>query len=456
MEDKITISRREYEQMQSQIAAQARELTELKMLVARLMDEIALLKNSHKSTTSSTPPSQDLSRSNSVNLRAKSDKPTGGQSGHRGHTLFMRTDADEIVEHISGYCQRCGQSLETVPGVIDCRRQEVEIPPVQPRYIEHRRIVKQCPCCGLKNKGTFPSQVKAPIQYGSSVRSLIAYMSVYQYLPYQRLKQFFSDVFHLPFSEGTIDNILEDMSRKAEPAYKEIQTRISKSVVVGADETGCRVNGKKHWFHVWQTKCLTFIVAFKSRGHQVIEEYFPNSFSYYVSDCWASQLKTKAKGHQLCLVHLLRELLNFEKALNDSWSIRAKELFYRALKVKKNLSEDDYINPPPAIATLNKELDDLLTVDTTGFHPKVQALVKRLVKHRDCIFLFLTHPDIPADNNASERAIRNVKVKTKVSGLFRNKDGWGADRFARLRSVMDTCTKNGQDGFLALQTLTQC
>ena len=281
-------------------------------------------------------------------------------------------------------------------------------------------------------------------------------MSIYQYIPYRRIAQFFSDIFQLPLSDGTVDNVLEDMSRKAEPAYREIQSRIAKSEVVGGDESGCRVNGKKHWFHVWQTRFLTFIVAFKSRGHQVIEEYFPSSFIYYVSDCWASQLKTAAKGHQLCIVHLLRELLNFEKALNSSWSIRMKALFFRALKLKKNLSEDDYKNPPPEIAALNRELDELLEVDTVSFHPKLQALIKRLIKHRESIFLFLTHPNIPADNNASERSIRNVKVKTKVSGQFRNKEGKGADRFARLRSVIDTTINNKQDVYGALRILAEC
>ncbi|GHT66034.1 hypothetical protein AGMMS50239_26850 [Bacteroidia bacterium] len=39
------------------------------------------------------------------------------------------------------------------------------------------------------------------------------------------------------------------MSKKSEVIYKEIQARIAKSEVAGADETGCHVNGKKHRFH---------------------------------------------------------------------------------------------------------------------------------------------------------------------------------------------------------------
>jgi transposase len=66
--------------------------------------------------------------------------------------------------------------LETVTEVMDCRRQEVEIPVVD------RRFVKICPYCGLENKGTFPNPIKAGIQYGKSVKSLMARLSIYQFL----------------------------------------------------------------------------------------------------------------------------------------------------------------------------------------------------------------------------------------------------------------------------------
>ena len=42
------------------------------------------------------------------------------------------------------------------------------------------------------------------------------------------------------------------------------------------------------------------------------------------------------------------------------------------------------------------------------------------VHEKNHIFTFLEHPNIPPDNNGSERAIRNVKVKIKVSGQFKS------------------------------------
>ena len=46
---------------------------------------------------------------------------------------------------------------------------------------------------------------------------------------------------------------------------------------------------------------------------------------------------------------------------------------------------------------------------------------------------------VPPDNNGSERAIRNVKVKQKISGQF--KIFSAAENFAILRSIIDTAIK---------------
>jgi transposase len=446
----ISISRSDYEQLLSVIH-------ELREKVRQLQEENELLKNGRSSKTSSTAPSHDISRSNVHSLRRVSGRKTGGQKGHPGHSLSMSDTPDTVLEHVPAKCTSCGESLETVGVTGITRRQVLDIPIPLPVCTEHRSHHKICPCCGTENRGVYPSGVTAPIQYGDRIKSTVSYMSIYQYIPYNRISKFFKDMFSLPLSEGSIDSILEEMSQKSESAYRVIQNRIIQSEVVGSDKTGCRVNGKKHWFHVWQNSFITFIVSCADRGHRVIEEYFPGGFlhSFYVSDCWASQLKTKAKAHQLCTAHLLRELLNFEKSLHDSWSVKMKELLYRAIALKRAMSAEDYQNPSEEVAKLNKDLDVLLSTDVSGFHRKEQAFIKRLQKHRQSIFTFLIYPIVPPDNNGSERAIRNVKVKTKVSGQFRNTEGKGAERFARIRSVIDTTIKNGQDVFTALICLAK-
>jgi len=55
--------------------------------------------------------------------------------------------------------------------------------------------------------------------------------------------------------------------------------------------------------------------------------------------------------------------------------------------------------------------------------------------------------------NASERGVRKIKIKQKVSGCFRT-DG-GADDFAKLHSIAETAMKNGNSKFNAILAVVQ-
>jgi len=422
-------------------------------MVSALQEEIRLLRNGKNSGTSNTPPSHQIGRSNTQNFRVKTDRKTGGQSGHEGNTLKIKEFPDKTIDHIPQYCNDCGFDLRQTTAILKESRQEVVIPPVEALYVEHRSYSKVCAHCGKICTGTMPGHLNGPIQYGTGVGALVGYLSVYQHIPYYRITVLLKDLFGLPISEGTVDNLLKRMAQKALPHYDTIRERVQQSNVVGSDETGSRFGGKKGWFHVWQTTSLTFIAASMNRGYQTIKEYFADGFplTVYVSDCWAAQLKVAALAHQLCIAHLLRELRNFEDALACQWSSAMKQLLQDAIALKKQMQPQDYLTPTDAVIKIEQRLSELLQTDHRTSHKKVQAFVKRLKKNSNSVFTFLHHPKVPPDNNGSERAVRNVKVKTKISGLFRTEEG--ATRFAIIRSVIDTTIKNTNNVFEALTLL---
>lgn len=429
------------------------QIAELLLVAEALKEQIRLLKNGKNSGTSHTPPSHQIGRSNAKSLREKTDRKTGGQPGHEGTTLKIKEVPDETIDYIPQYCNGCGEDLQQTPSIVEESRQEVVIPPIQVRYVEHRSHSKVCSHCGKFCTAAMPSHLTAPIQYGPSVCAFVSYLSVYHYIPYHRMTVLLKDLLGLSISEGSIDNLLERSTERALPMYNAIKQKVQQSEVVGSDETGASFGGKKGWFHVWQTTLLTFIVASFNRGYSTIEQYFADGFalSVYVSDCWAAQLKVKAFLHQICTAHLLRELRNFEDALGCKWSIAMKQLLQDAIALKKQLTQQDYLQKPIAVIEIEERLNELLQTEHFASHQKVQALSKRLIKNKNSILTFLYHPKVPPDNNGSEGAIRNIKVKAKVSGQFRSERG--ATRFAILRSVIDTTIKNTQNVFEALTLL---
>jgi transposase len=418
-----------------------------------LLEQIQKLGIRKDSSNSSLAPSTDLFKKNQ-SLRVKSNLARGGQVGHKGSTLEMSANPDKVIELRSNFCNSCGSDLSKEPFVLKAKRQVIELPPISPIYEEYRQYVCQCSGCGNNQVADFPSNVKAPIQYGSSVETLVSYLSIYQSVPFNRLKKMFSQVFSLPLSEGTVDNILNRVALKCEVVYEHIKAEISTSSVVGSDETGVKVNGDKWWIWVWQNVLNTFIVASDNRGFKTIESVFAKGFlnATLVSDRWSAQLKTYAKNHQLCLAHLLRELNFLEELEKNPFSTRFKTLLGSVFEIKKQqlLQKTPCQRGSPDAVLLEKQLNELLAIVIDAKkHPNTTIFQNSMIKHRGYLLPCIYDLGIPADNNGSERAVRIIKVKQKVSGQFKT----GQHRFCVVKSVIDTLIKRNLEVIFHLQQI---
>lgn len=418
-----------------------------------LKEELAHYKNPKNSRNSSIPPSKDENRQvKTKSLRVKTGKKPGGQKGHEGNTLMMTDKPDIIVEHRPDFCQNCGQDLSTLPMEQVAKRQIIDIPPISPQYTEHRLFQVKC-ACGHHAVSAFPNGVNAPIGYGQNVEATVAYLHSRQYIPLERMSEYFIDVCGLPISQGAICNILERFAQKAQTAYQMIAQKLETSEVVGSDETGARINGKKGWFWTWQNQFLTYIAFSFKRGTETIFANFPKGFIFavLVHDCWKSHFETKVKKHQICIAHLLRELIFFEERYLSNWATMLKKILLDAIDLKNSLSPPDYKTDMPQRAQFEERLSALLKEAISPEMKEIVTFQKRMIKYRDYIFTFLYYHNVPPDNNGSERAIRNIKVKQKVSGHFKTLRG--AEIYAIIRSVTDTCIKNGQNILAAFKTI---
>ena len=170
-------------------------------------------------------------------------------------------------------------------------------------------------------------------------------------------------------------------------------------------------------------------------------------------DCWKSHFQTDVRTHQLCTAHLLRELNYLEERYNHRWPVRFRKLILDGIKLKKKLAPGDYYQPVKERTALENRLNRLLACELDEKLKELVSFRKRMLKYKNYILTFLYHPKVPPDNNGSERAIRNVKVKHKISGQFKS---WkGVENFMVLRSITDTALKNDQNVLRALNIIAK-
>jgi len=250
--------------LEKQVQEQAQKIHEL---------EGRLSKNS---SNSSKPPGSDglKKEPKTTSQRDKSGKKPGGQKGRIGKTLNQVEAPDHIVIHAPDSCKNCSFSLSGVEGVCsDEKRQVFEVPEPQIEVTEHRTEIKACPCCGKISKGSFPENVKAPVQYGEHVQTLATYFKNQHLIPAERVCEIFEDVFGIPLSPGTCSKIDKKLFAKLATFEINLKAYLLASKVLHFDETGMRCQKKLHWVHVASSETATFYGMHAKRGQKAIDEF---------------------------------------------------------------------------------------------------------------------------------------------------------------------------------------
>lgn len=125
------------------IAELESKVIRLEAIIEKLLDKIEDLTHRKNSRNSSVPPSKDENRPlKNQSLRTTSGKKVGGQKGHKGTTLKMVENPDQIINHTPEFCNCCGNDLYNEPEELLLKRQVVDIPAILPKHTEHRVFKK--------------------------------------------------------------------------------------------------------------------------------------------------------------------------------------------------------------------------------------------------------------------------------------------------------------------------
>lgn len=468
--DKIDILTAVITEQSQQISIQTETISALTETIKTLSEENAQLKErlNKNSKNSSKPPSSDgFNKPNPKSLRKPSGKKQGAQEGHEGKGFSITQSPDEIIQHIPSKCIGCINAGKCTSCGITDTRYEVDIR-IDTKVTAHQVLSFACQNeNGRILTGDFPTNISGTIQYGDNIEALAISLNTVGMMGINRTHNILSAVFGIPISTGTIYNMVKSCAGKLVDTVEQIRTIVASLPLAHFDETGTRVDKKTFWFHNASNENFTYLTVEEKRGTIGMDAsgVLPDFQGIAVHDCWKPYWSYEAVTHAICCAHLLRELTGVsENHPEQVWADKMKRLLLRMKKVKDaavvsnkenltyyylhgfDIEYDSIINEAREQNPIKEKQERKRGRQPKG---KLRALVERLAEYKDGVCLFTKNFQVPFDNNQAERDVRMVKVKTKVSGCFRTKEG--ADSFATIMSYIGTANKHGINSFIAIK-----
>ena len=440
------------EKAKAGIEALSRE--ELLAMIYELLGKVHALEEKlrlkHTVTTSknsSQPPGRDFK---AEKKKRKRRRRKGAKPGHEKHERALVDKPSKVIEVYVDNCSNCHLNLLDQVPVRTIRRQITELPEIEPVVIETQQHEVICPCCGERQRGKLPVGLEAGRYFGPRLEAMVTILHHEHHIGFERLVQICDEIFHLPLSEGGAVAMVQRAGQAVQGEVKAIWERVRQSQVIGSDETSARVQGRNYWQWVFVGGNCEYHLIMPSRGSDVIETFMGEAQAeVWVCDCWKAQLNAPAKICQICLAHQIRNLQGLiDKRPRLEWAKEMQALFRKAMRLgnrRENMTERGYHSQ---VTIIEKQLQRLLKRRFRGLGTN---LLERYRKYRTSLFVFLNRNDVPADNNACERALRPSVIHRKVMGSFRSE--WGAQTYAALTTVLNTAKRNGKSAFQKLVQL---
>ncbi len=386
------------------------ELIETRAELQRALTRIAELEArlAANSGNSSRPPSSDgLAKAapKPRSLRKKTDRKPGGRHGHDGTTLRQVAKPQHEIAHEPGPCTGCGCPLSGRPITAVERRQQFDLPPICIEVTGHQPVEREC-VCGQRTRAQAPAGVDAPVQYGPRIAAIVVYLHVGQFRSKKRTAQALAQLFGTPLSGGTVASLTERAAGGLDGFLAHVRDKLTGCEVVGFDETGLRVAGKLHWVHCGELQAVCDGVP--------AGEW-----------CWATQ----AADALVAMQTLVGDAIDAHHDVEET-ALTDQIHHYRSA----------------ALIGINQT-----AARSDKLMKKRNALAQRLINRQNDYLRFTHDWRVVPDNNGSERDIRMIKLRQKVSGGLRTLTG--AKHFCAIRSYLSPAAKHGMQFFDALVML---
>jgi len=384
-------------------------------------------------------------------------KKRGARPGQPGHGrrdyshLPVREEFVSLPEE-SSLCPHCGKPAAMMSATEDSDMLEVDVRPHR-RRIRRRRYQPACDCDPNRRTLTAPPPPKL-IPKGNYGISIWVHVLLDKYSSYRPTERLLGQLeqYGLGLAAGTVNDGLKRIEPMLMPIYEAFCARNREGAFHQADETRWRVfvliDGKKGygwWLWVILGPDTVIYLLDRSRGHEVPEAHFgPNASGTLEVDRYSAykamdQVKRELILLAFCWAHVRRDFVGVGKGWPEltpwalSWLRRIRDLY------QVNRARLEHRQEPANLQSqqvLLWKAVEAIRVEATEelSDPKLRQpcrkVLESLQEHWTGLTRFVEDPDIPMDNNGSERKVRGPAVARK------NFYGSGSLWSGRLAAIM--------------------
>lgn len=442
--------------LQEQLAAVQAQLATQQQAIDHLQQQLAAARKT--SATSSKPPSSDLIQPPKPSLPdPAATRPHGGQPGHPLHQRpdFAPEQLTGLQQHVLPHCPTCGHDLE-LADTAPRRLQQVDIEAVPLRIEEHQGLAGWCPQCQRIHYAPLPAVVEKGGLVGPRLTVVIAFLKGACHASFSTIRKFLRDVVGVTLARSQLSKILGKVTAALEGPYEELLQQLQQEAVLNVDETGHKDNGARWWTWCFRADLYTLFKIDPTRSGDVLHAVLGQEFAGVLGcDYYSAYRRYMREGNvlvQFCLAHLIREV-RFLTTLPDAAERAYGERFGRAFKELFAVFHRRGEGGPDVERELAAARAEVLRVGTeevpAGKHS--QNLKKRLERHGESYFRFLTTPGVEPTNNLAEQAIRFVVIDRQITQGTRSEAGrqW----CERMWTVVATCCQQGRSVFAYLSAV---
>ena len=447
------------------------EILEQKSLIQEKEYEIARLKallnmdgTNHGIPTSQTP----IHKKKVIpNTREKSNKPKGGQVGHKKHKLekFKKEEITEQIEHSMDKCPCCSSATIIETGEVK-EKDELDYKIV---VVKRRHIFKEYKCeeCGKSFHQEIPNNLKEDNQYGPQVQALELTLMNQANVTINKAQKITYGMTNgeIDLSEGYIAKLQKRAAKNLKSFMEDMKLEVINQPLIHWDDTVIMIDKARSCLRFYGTDKLAMYVAHSRKDKDGLDEdgilkalpketvvvHDHNRVNYNIDYTFANAE---------CNRHLIADLKKVIDNLNHTWAKKLIELLTKMNKKRNRLidkgsdsfSQEELNKFEDKFEKIMIEANEENINEVDKYYVDTEStLILRILDYKNEYLLWVYDFDVPFTNNLSERALRGAKSKQKASGQFWNVES--ASYYATIRTYIETCNRNGVNVYNALLKL---